>query len=142
MGRIRRIRRLASVALAEYAIGDAHLRPLRQAGNTLFRVWSDDLPSAGARADLLEEGQYLLRVDQPGYQETEAIELQLAWLTTMWREADLPVSESVAALDGQGCSRSVMRLCPGQAIALSCGGSKVAQRRTVSGRTISGHKIY
>lgn len=130
------------MALSEYGIGNAGLCLLRQAANTLFRVWSDDLPSAGARADLLEEGQYLLRVDQPGYQETEAIELQLAWLTTMWREADLPVSEPVAALDGQGCSRSVMRLCPGQAIALSCGGSKVTQRRTVSGCTISGHKIY
>jgi Ser/Thr protein kinase RdoA (MazF antagonist) len=89
------------VALADYGIGNAHLCLLRQAGNTLFRVRTDDLPNAGARADLFKEGQYLLRVHQSGYQETEAIELELAWLTAMRREADLPVPEPVAALDGR-----------------------------------------
>ena len=99
LGQIRRIRRLASVALAEYGIGNARLCLLRQAGNTLFRVWTDDLPNAGARADLFEDGQYLLRVHEQGYQETEAIELELAWLTAMRREADLPVPEPVATRD-------------------------------------------
>jgi Ser/Thr protein kinase RdoA (MazF antagonist) len=101
LGRIRRIRRLASVALGEYGTGNARLRLLRQAGNTVFRVWMDDLPKGGADADLFEEGQYLLRVHQPGYQETEAIELELAWLTAMRREADLPVPEPIATLDGR-----------------------------------------
>lgn len=82
-------------------MGNARLRLLRQAGNTLFRIWADDPPRARAAAGLFEEGQYLLRVHQPGYQEKEAIELELAWLTAMRREADLPVPEPVAALDGR-----------------------------------------
>lgn len=101
LGQIRRIQRLASVALAEYGMGNARLRLLRQAGNTLFRVWTDDLSNGGAPADLFEEGQYLLRVHQPGYQETEAIELELAWLSAMRREADLPVPEPITAQDGR-----------------------------------------
>lgn len=101
LGQVRRIRRLASVALPEYGIGNARLRLVRQAGNTLFRVWTDDLPNAGACADLFEEGQYLVRVHQPGYQEAEAIELELAWLIAMRREADLPVPEPIATLDGR-----------------------------------------
>lgn len=101
LGRMRRMRRLASVALAEYGVSNARLRLVRQAGNTLFRIWTHDLPNTGAPADLFEEGQYLLRVHQPDYQETEAIELELAWLTAMRREADLPVPEPVAALDGR-----------------------------------------
>jgi Ser/Thr protein kinase RdoA (MazF antagonist) len=101
LGRIRRIRRFALVALAEYGISNARLCLLRQAGNTLFRVWTDDVPNFEPRADLLEDGQYLLRVHQPGYQEAEAIELELAWLTAMRREADLPVPEPVAALNGR-----------------------------------------
>jgi len=101
LGRIRRIRRLAKLALAGYGAGNARLRLLRQAGNTVFRVWTDDLPDGGAPAGLFDEGQYLLRVHQPGYQETGAIELELAWLTAMRREADLPVPEPVAARDGR-----------------------------------------
>jgi len=82
-------------------MGSARLDLLRQAGNTLFRVRTDDEPDTGASGDLFEEGQYLLRVHQPGYQETEAIELELAWLTAMRREADLPVPEPLATLDGR-----------------------------------------
>jgi Ser/Thr protein kinase RdoA (MazF antagonist) len=87
------------VALADYGIDNPRLRLVRQAGNTLFRVWAADLPDSGARADLFEEAQYLLRVHQPGYQDTEAIELELAWLAAMRREADLPVPEPIATLD-------------------------------------------
>ena len=101
LGRIRRVRRLASVALAEYGMGNARLRFLRQAGNTLFLVRTDDMPDTAASGDLFEQGQYLLRVHQPGYQEREAIELELAWLTAMRQEADLPVPEPVANLDGR-----------------------------------------
>jgi len=101
LGRMRRMRRLASVALAEYGVRNARLRLVRQAGNTVFRVWTREMPNTGARGDLFEDGQYLLRVHQPGYQETEAIELELAWMTAMRREADLPVPEPVATLDGR-----------------------------------------
>lgn len=101
LGRIRRMQRLASAALKEYGVAEARLHLVRQAGNTLFRVQTASLPHTEAPGDLFEEGQYLLRVHEPGYQEPEAIEMELAWLAAMRREADLPVPEPVAALNGR-----------------------------------------
>ncbi len=100
LGRMRRMRRLAEKALAAFGITDARFNLLRQAGNTLFRVYTpvnDDEVSG----ELFEPGQYLLRVHEPGYQEPEAIELELAWLSAMRLDADLPVPEPIPALDGR-----------------------------------------
>jgi Ser/Thr protein kinase RdoA (MazF antagonist) len=99
LGRVRRMRRLAQVALAAYGIADARVELLRQAGNTLYRIYTPDLPAAKTAGDLFEKGQYLLRVHEPGYQEPDAIELELAWLAAMRRDADLPVPEPIPALD-------------------------------------------
>jgi Ser/Thr protein kinase RdoA (MazF antagonist) len=101
LGRIRRMRQVASTALGHYGVNDAQFQLLRQAGNTLFRVRTDSLPDIPEAGDLFEQGQYLLRIHQPGYQDTEAIELELTWLAAMRREADLPVPEPVATQDGQ-----------------------------------------
>lgn len=100
LGRIRRMRKLATTALAMYGINQAHFRLLRQAGNTLFRVRTSDLPTPGTEEELFEEGQYLLRVHEPGYQDPKAIDLELTWLAAMRREANLPVPEPMASLDG------------------------------------------
>jgi len=78
LGRIRRMWQLASVALKQYGISHARVCLSRQAGNTLFRVWTLDLPNTETTGDLFDEGQYLLRVHQPGYQQPGAIELELA----------------------------------------------------------------
>lgn len=94
------MRQLATVALMSYGVDKARFHLVRQAGNTLFRVKTPD-PSPAAPEGLFEEGQYLLRLHEPGYQEPEAIDLELTWLAAMRREADLPVPEPVAALDGQ-----------------------------------------
>ncbi len=101
LGRVRRMRRLAQVALAAYGIVDARFKLLRQAGNTLYRVYAPGLSIAKTSEDLFEEDQYLLRVHEPGYQEPDAIELELAWLAAMRRDADLPVPEPIPALDGR-----------------------------------------
>jgi Ser/Thr protein kinase RdoA (MazF antagonist) len=101
LGRIRRIRQLALTALTRYGVDRASIDLVRQAGNTLFRVRTTCLPSTEAPVDLFEEGQYLLRVHEPGYQEPEAIEMELAWLDAMRREANLPVPEPIATLDGR-----------------------------------------
>jgi Ser/Thr protein kinase RdoA (MazF antagonist) len=95
------MRTLASAALTSYGLGGAHFYLVRQAGNTLFRVWAPRPPAEETADDLFEQGYYLLRVHQPGYQEPEAIQLELAWLAAMRREANLPVPEPVATLDGQ-----------------------------------------
>jgi hypothetical protein len=101
LGRVRRIRRLAQAALAAYGIAEARFKLLRQAGNTLFRVYIPGLPAAKTAEGLFEEGQYLLRVHEPGYQQPDAIELELAWLAAMRQDAGLPVPEPVPTLDGR-----------------------------------------
>ena len=99
-GRLRRMRKLARAALANYGIAEAHFEFVRWAGNTLFRVYAPELPATKAE-ELFEQGQYLLRIHEPGYQTPEAIELELAWLAAMRRDADLPVQEPIPALDGR-----------------------------------------
>ncbi len=99
-GRIRRMRQLAQVALNAYDLADARFTFLRQAGNTLFQV-HEARPTRNAKADRYAPGRYLLRIHQPGYQAPAAVELELAWLSSMCRDADLPVPEPVLTLDGR-----------------------------------------
>jgi hypothetical protein len=101
LGRVRRMRRLARVALEAYGLADARYKFVLQAGNTLYRVYDPrPVPTLTANG-LFAEGQYLLRIHYPAYQTAEAIELELAWLAAMRREAGLPVPEPVPALDGR-----------------------------------------
>ncbi len=90
------MRRVAQAALNVFGI-EGRFKLLRQAGNTLYRVYST---SSGMSSDLFKPGQYMLRVHEPGYQAPEAIELELAWLSAMRREADLPVPEPLATQEG------------------------------------------
>jgi Ser/Thr protein kinase RdoA (MazF antagonist) len=101
LGRLRRLRQLARAALDAYGLNGARFALLRHAGNTLFRVWAADPTSAATASEVYEPGQYLLRIHEPGYQATEAIELELAWLAAMCREAGLPVQEPIPARDGK-----------------------------------------
>jgi Ser/Thr protein kinase RdoA (MazF antagonist) len=95
------MRRLARAALEAYGLGDADLRFLRQAGNTLFRVNEPAKAQPGPRGGLFVEGQYLLRVHQPGYQKPDGIRLELEWLAAMRRDAGEPVQEPVQTRDGR-----------------------------------------
>jgi Ser/Thr protein kinase RdoA (MazF antagonist) len=113
LGRIRRMRQLAQTALEAYGLADARFELLRQAGNTLFRVKARD-PVPSTRNDLYEQGQYILRIHQPGYQTTTAIELELSWLAALRRDADLPVQEPVPTLDGQLLVQVTAPGVPGQ----------------------------
>jgi Ser/Thr protein kinase RdoA (MazF antagonist) len=110
---MRRMRRLAQAALDAYGLSEADFRFLRQAGNTLFRV-NEASPAHTSKAELYTPGQYLLRIHQPGYQTTEAIELELAWLAAMRRDADLPVPEPIATLDGSLLAQVSIPGIPGQ----------------------------
>jgi Ser/Thr protein kinase RdoA (MazF antagonist) len=99
-GRIRRMRQLARVALDTYGLADARFRFVLQAGNTLFRVYDPRPDPAKMENGLFEEGQYLLRIHYPSYQTADAIELELAWLAALRRDAGLPVPEPIPTLDG------------------------------------------
>lgn len=100
LGRLRRLRLLAEAALEDYGLGGAPLEFFYSAGNTLYKVHDPTSEAARADNDLFEPGQYLLRIYLPGWQTPEAIELELAWLAAMRREASLPVPEPIARPDG------------------------------------------
>jgi Ser/Thr protein kinase RdoA (MazF antagonist) len=110
-GRIRRMRRLAQSALNAYGFADTRVKFLRQAGNTLFRV-NETSPSTTNKTNLYVPGQYLLRVHEPGYQAPGAVELELEWLASMCRNADLPVPEPVPTLDGRLYTQVAMEGIP------------------------------
>ena len=63
-------------------------------------MYDPDPKSRQADDNLFEPGQYLLRIYLPGWQTPEAMDLELAWLAAMRREADLPVPEPMPRLDG------------------------------------------
>ncbi len=95
------MRTLASVALNRWGVEEARYSLLRQAGNTLFRVQTSDLPSSSVSGDLFAEDNFLLRIHEPGYQEPQAIGLELSWLSAMRREANLPVQEPMPTPEGK-----------------------------------------
>jgi Ser/Thr protein kinase RdoA (MazF antagonist) len=95
------MRKLAKAALVAYGLPEAEIRFLRHAGNTLFRVAQPIPEPAGEASRLFADGRYLLRIHQPGYQTTDAIALELEWLTALRRDAGLPVPEPVPTLRGR-----------------------------------------
>jgi Ser/Thr protein kinase RdoA (MazF antagonist) len=101
LGQMRRLRRLARRALADYGLDEARLRLLRRAGNTLYRVTNPHTPAVGPPDDTYVLGCYLLRVHQPGYQTADEVASETAWLAAMCREAHLPVPEPLPTLDGR-----------------------------------------
>ncbi len=100
LGRIRRMRILAKSALQAYGCQNANIQFIRQAGNTLFRVQTSSLPTIKQGCEFFQKNQYLLRIHQPGYQEVEAIHLELQWLLSMRFDANLPVPDPIPTLDG------------------------------------------
>ncbi len=99
LGRIRRMRELARIALTAYGITDSRFCLLRQAGNTLYKVHAFNTPVSDTDENLFLKDTYLLRIYEPGYQEPEAITHELTWLSDMRVEADLP--EPITSLDGK-----------------------------------------
>jgi Ser/Thr protein kinase RdoA (MazF antagonist) len=130
-GRIRRMRQLAHMALDHYDLQDHQFRFLKQAGNTLFRV-TENHPATSKMDSPYLPGQYLLRIHQPGYQSNEAIQLELAWLLAMSREANLPVPQPIATKDGKLVSTFCIDGIPGA--------RNVSLLRWVRGRLIT-HNI-
>jgi hypothetical protein len=73
LGRLRRLTKLARLALAAFGMENARMKLLRDAGNLLFRVVeSPPIPTQG-RKNLFEDGVYLMRLLQPAYQTPEAV---------------------------------------------------------------------
>lgn len=101
IGKIRRLRQLASKALEAYGFFEPRVKFIRDSGNILFRVHTPDRDSYQEDHGLYLKNTYALRLHQPDYQSTEAIASELAWLVALRKDADLPVAEPVRALNGE-----------------------------------------
>lgn len=101
LGRIRRMRKLALIALKKFGVIDPKFWLVRQAGNTLFRVQTSSITGVDDSGGIFVKDHYLLRIHEPDYQEPEAIELELSWLKAMRMEQNLPVPEPIQAEDGK-----------------------------------------
>jgi len=95
------MRRLAQIALRKYGSQGVSFKLVVRAGNTQFRGYGPAAPFTPGNDSLFKPDQYLLRVHEPGCQESEAIDLELVWLAAIRREANLPVPEPIATLDGK-----------------------------------------
>src|SRR5204863_4439683 len=88
-GHLGRLRRLGRAALTHYPghLERGSLTLLRHEQNTTFRV---------------EDGVsgYVLRVSRPDLHTGATIRSEMAWLAALRRDAELPVPEPVATIDG------------------------------------------
>ena len=62
LGRVRRMREVARLALDEYGLDKAEFRLVRVAGNTLFRVYDAKVHNSTESNSIFEPGQYMLRL--------------------------------------------------------------------------------
>src|SRR2546430_7027009 len=101
-GQVRRMRRLAEIALTAYDLGEVHLTPLMHFFNTTFRI-DTCLHSPGASQEYpaaCKGERYVIRIHRPGSQNAAAIQSELLWLLALRREAGLVVPEPLSTRDG------------------------------------------
>jgi Ser/Thr protein kinase RdoA (MazF antagonist) len=136
LGRVRRMRNLAGVALDAYGLEANHLALARYAGNALFRVYSKDVRGESGETELFEPGQFLLRIHWPGYRDESDIGLELEWLRMLRQERDLPVPEPVPTPNGD---LVIHVSSPGIPDARCCSLLRWVKGRRIGGRAVSRH---
>ena len=87
-GQLHRLRRLAHAALAQYAVREPRLVPLRHETNTTFRVLAAN------------SQQYVIRIHRPDGHTREQIRSEVQWLMALRSDTDLAVPEPVLTRDG------------------------------------------
>lgn len=114
LGKVRRFRELAGVALEGYGLTNSDFRLLRVAGNILFRVYDSSSKTLTQSESHYKQGQYLLRIHDHNEQPSEAIKLEMEWLAAIRRDAGLPVPEPVPNLNGDLLSQVSIPGIPGK----------------------------
>lgn len=98
---VKRLKRLALLALLNYDLGEVQLVRLGHGENTTFRVEEVALSVHQSDKCLSSKTQwYVLRIHRPGNHSLAAIRSELLWLSTLRRDTDLVVPEPVPSKDG------------------------------------------
>lgn len=87
-GQLQRLRQVGLSALAEYAVPEPRLVPLRHEANTTFRVLAAD------------DQQYVLRIHRPEGHTPAAIRSEMQWLLALRQETMVGTPEPVLTRDG------------------------------------------
>jgi Ser/Thr protein kinase RdoA (MazF antagonist) len=87
-GQVRRLKRLAATALAQYALPPVRLTVLNHAENATFRAKD---PTGKC---------YILRISRPGQHTLEEVRSEMIWLAALRRDTSLGVPEPVATRAG------------------------------------------
>jgi Ser/Thr protein kinase RdoA (MazF antagonist) len=126
-GRLRRLRRLAEVALQHYGMEGAKLTFTHYEGNVIFRVDVPGSAKTGNQHGPYVPNRYNLRILTTS--DAEGVESETTWLTALSEEAGLPVPQPVPTLD----DRYLIRIAtPGVPQ-----GRLVSMMRWIDGRRLS-----
>ncbi len=98
LGQLRRMRKLAEVALEEYGLSGEKLTFQHYEGNVIFRVDVLDT-SSGKDNGIFVPNRYNLRI--LSMNDPDATEAELIWLAALRKETRLLVPEPVPTLDGK-----------------------------------------
>jgi Ser/Thr protein kinase RdoA (MazF antagonist) len=98
-GRLRRLRRLAEVALQHYGMEGANLTFTHYEGNVIFRVDVPGSVKSGDQHNPYVPNRYNLRILSTS--NAEWVESELTWLTALSQEAGLPVPQPILTLNGE-----------------------------------------
>jgi Ser/Thr protein kinase RdoA (MazF antagonist) len=99
---IRRIRRLAAIALTAYDLEVVSITPLQHFLNTTFRVDTYTRANRASRNTNTSEHlqRFALRVSRPGFQDASNIRSELLWLQAIRVQTGMVVPEPILTRDG------------------------------------------
>jgi Ser/Thr protein kinase RdoA (MazF antagonist) len=110
LGRLRRLRKLAGVALEEYGLTGANLTFTHSGGNVIFRVDAPGPVPDRIKHDPYVPNRYNLRMLATNHDE--GVLGELTWLSALRKEANLPVPEPVPTSSGELLCRITTPLVP------------------------------
>jgi len=98
-GRMRRLRKVAELALEQYDLPEAKLTYVHSEGNVIYRVDVQDPISSKLITEPFVPNRYNLRILSTS--NYEGIQGELTWLAALRNEAGLPVPEPVPTREGK-----------------------------------------
>lgn len=100
-GRVRRLRKLALNALAQYDLDVSGLRLAGAFTNTIFRVWGQLRNGFEDHSAKDSSNSYILRVCFPGWRTETDLRSEAIWLQALDRDTDIGAPRPYAARNGE-----------------------------------------